>query len=69
MTACAVIVRERTTDPDALARYRGKAPLAREKHPVTPIAFSGLHEVLEGGAVGGVAILGFPTMAAARGGR
>lgn len=66
MTAYAVITRERTTDPEALARYREKAPLAREKHPVTPIAFYGLHEVLEGEHVEGVAILSFPTMAAAR---
>jgi hypothetical protein len=28
MTAFGVIVRVRTTDPDALARYREKAPLA-----------------------------------------
>jgi uncharacterized protein (DUF1330 family) len=66
MTAYAIVVRERTTDADALAQYREKAPLAREKHPVTPIAFYGLHEVLEGEPVEGVAILSFPTMAAAR---
>lgn len=66
MTAYAVITRERTTDPEALARYREKAPLARAKHPVTPIAFYGLNEVLEGDPVEGVAILSFPTMAAAR---
>lgn len=66
MTAYAVIIRERTTDPDALARYRETAPLAREKHPVTPIAFYGPHEVLEGDPAEGVAILSFPTMAAAR---
>lgn len=66
MTAYAVIIRERTTDADALERYRETAPLARAKHPVTPIAFYGPHEVLEGEAVEGVAILSFPTMAAAR---
>ena len=66
MTAYAVITRERTTDAEALARYREKAPLARGKHPVTPIAFYGAHEVLEGGAIEGMAILNFPTMAAAR---
>jgi hypothetical protein len=69
MTARAVIVRERTTDPDALARHRGKAPPAREKHPVTPIAFYGPHEAPEGGAVEGVAIPSLPTLAAARGSR
>ena len=66
MTAYVVLVRERTTDPDALARYRERAPLAREKHPLTPIAFYGLHETLEGEDVEGVAILSFPTMATAR---
>lgn len=66
MTAFAVITRERTTDPDALAEYREKAPLARAKHPATPLAFYGPHAVLEGEPVEGVAILSFPTMAAAR---
>ncbi len=66
MTAYAVIVRERTTDPDALVRYRERAPLAREAHPLTPLAFYGAHDTVEGDAVEGVAILAFPTMAAAR---
>ncbi len=66
MTAYAVIIRERTTDAGALARYRETAPRAREKHPVTPIAFYGPYEVLEGNPAEGVAILSFPTMAAAR---
>jgi uncharacterized protein (DUF1330 family) len=48
MTAYAVIIRERTTDPDALARYRETAPLPREKHPAAQIVFYGPHEVLEG---------------------
>ncbi|MCC2978326.1 DUF1330 domain-containing protein [Sphingomonas sp. PL-96] len=66
MTAYVVLVRERTTDPDALVRYRDRAPLAREKHPLEPIAFYGPHEILEGDEVEGVAILSFPSMAAAR---
>lgn len=66
MTAYVVIVRERTTDPDALQRYRERAPLAREAHPLTPIAFYGSHETLEGPDAEGVAILSFPSMAAAR---
>jgi uncharacterized protein (DUF1330 family) len=66
MTAYAIFLRERTSDADALARYREKAPIAREAHPLTPIAFYGPHEVLEGGAVEGAAILSFPNMAAAR---
>jgi len=66
MTAYVVYIRERTTDAEALARYREAAPRAREGHPLTPIAYYGPHEVLEGEPVDGVAILSFPTMAAAR---
>jgi uncharacterized protein (DUF1330 family) len=66
MTAYAVIIRERTTNPDASARYRETAPLAREKHPAAPIFFYGPYEVLEGDPAEGVAILSFPTMTAAR---
>ncbi|MFM0441383.1 DUF1330 domain-containing protein [Paraburkholderia strydomiana] len=66
MTAYVVIVRERTIDASALSRYRKLAPLARARHPLIPIAFYGEHEVLEGAPAEGVAILSFPTMAAAR---
>jgi uncharacterized protein (DUF1330 family) len=66
VTAYVVIVRERTTDPDALARYREQAPLARVVHPLTPAAFYGPHETLEGDDAEGVAILSFVSMAAAR---
>lgn len=66
MTAYAVIIRERTINADALARHREQAPLAREKHPVTPIATYGLREVLESDDVEGVAILSFPTTATGR---
>lgn len=66
MSAYAIILRERTTDPDALQRYRDRAPLAREAHPSQPIVFYGEHETLEGEDAEGVAILRFPTMEAAR---
>ncbi|MBS1020229.1 MULTISPECIES: DUF1330 domain-containing protein [Gluconobacter] len=66
MTAYVVIVRERTTDPDALQRYRDRAPKAREIHPLTPLAFYGPQDVLEGEDAEGVAILSFASMAAAR---
>jgi len=59
VTAYAVIVRERTLDGNALSLYREKAPLARENHPATPVAFYGPHEVIEGSPVEGVAILSF----------
>ena len=66
MSAYVVLVRERTTDAAALQRYRDRAPLAREAHPSQPIAFYEEHETLEGDDVEGVAILRFPSMAAAR---
>jgi uncharacterized protein (DUF1330 family) len=66
MTAYVVILRERTTDPDELERYREKAPLAREGHAVTPVAFYGEYEVLEGAPFEGAAILSFPSMDEAR---
>ena len=66
MTAYAIFVRERTTDPDAMEKYRELAPRAREFHPLTPLAFYGEHEALEGPDAEGVAILSFPSMAAAR---
>lgn len=66
MSAYVVLIRERTTDPDALQRYRELAALARKTLPLTPLAFYGLHDALEGEAAEGVAILSFPSMAAAR---
>ncbi|WP_430009521.1 DUF1330 domain-containing protein [Methylophaga lonarensis] len=66
MTAYVVIVRERTTDLDELTLYREKAPLARDGHAVTPVAFYGPHEVLEGTNFEGAAILRFPTVEEAR---
>lgn len=56
----------RLTDAEALDRYRDLAPRARVDHPLEPLAFYGAHEVLEGEPVDGIAILGFPSMDAAR---
>lgn len=66
MTAYVVFMRERTTDPDELELYRQKAPAAREGRDVTPLAFYGPLEVLEGPSIEGAVILHFPSMAAAR---
>lgn len=66
MMAYVVILRERTTDPAELGLYREKAPLAREGHAVTKVAFYGAQEVLEGPAFEGAAIFSFPTMDEAR---
>ncbi|ALK32474.1 DUF1330 domain-containing protein [Burkholderia plantarii] len=66
MTAYLVIVREQTIDSTSLSRYRNLAALARDRHPLTPLAYYGEHAVLEGTPAEGVAILSFPTMSAAR---
>ena len=60
MTAYVVIIRQQTTDADELQQYKAKAPLAREGHAMTPIAFYGKHSLLEGESFEGAAILSFP---------
>ncbi|AUG53522.1 DUF1330 domain-containing protein [Thalassospira marina] len=66
MTAFVVLIREETTNPADLDQYREKAPLARDGHAITPVAFYGMQEVLEGPDFEGAAILRFPTMEEAR---
>jgi uncharacterized protein (DUF1330 family) len=66
MSAYVIFVRDVVSDEAALDRYRELTPAAREAHPLEPLAFYGAHEVLEGEPVDGIAILGFPSMAAAR---
>nr|WP_315479429.1 DUF1330 domain-containing protein [uncultured Rhodoferax sp.] len=66
MSAYVVMVRERTTDTEAMARYRELAPRARQGRDMSSVAHYGAHQVLEGEEVEGIAILQFPSMAAAR---
>ncbi|SFD51551.1 DUF1330 domain-containing protein [Roseivivax sediminis] len=66
MTAYVVMIREETSDPAEMALYREKAPLAREGHDVSAVAFYGAQDVLEGPEFEGAAILAFPDMDAAR---
>lgn len=66
MSAYIVMLRDRTVNADAMARYRELAPRARTGRELSPIAFYGPHQVLEGDEVEGVAILQFPSMTAAR---
>jgi uncharacterized protein (DUF1330 family) len=66
MSAYVVFVRDRITDPEEFATYGKMAPLAREGHDMTPLAFYGALQTLEGEAVDGSVILEFPTMAEAR---
>lgn len=66
MTAYIVFIRDSVTDAQALERYRTQATAARDAYPLEPLAYYGLFEVLEGTPVEGIAILGFPSLAAAR---
>lgn len=66
MTAYVVMIRERVRNEEALARYGALAREARGDHDLTPLAFYGAIETLEGPAADGAVILSFPDMAAAR---
>ena len=50
----------RTPEPAAAAKA------ARGEHEITPLAFYGAHETLEGAEADGVVVLRFPDMAAAK---
>ncbi|PTQ66198.1 uncharacterized protein (DUF1330 family) [Sphingomonas sp. PP-CE-3G-477] len=67
MTAYVVFVRDRITDPAEFTAYQQTAPLAREGHAITPLAFYGAVETLEGTAVDGAVILEFASVAEAHG--
>ena len=66
MAAFIVFMRERTREPGELEVYAQKAPAGLDGHPITFRALYGRHEVIEGPEVEGVAILEFPTFAAAK---
>lgn len=66
MSAYIVYVRDRITDPDEFKKYEESAPAASVGHPITPLAFYGAVETLEGAPVDGAVILEFPTVADAR---
>ena len=66
MSAYVVFLRERTLDATELDIYARQAPAAREGHDLTPLAFYGDFEVLEGPAIEGGVILRFSDMQAAR---
>ena len=61
MTAYVILVRERMIDTEEFATYAAKAREARGGHAVTPLAFYGRQEVLEGPEVEGAVVLQFPT--------
>jgi uncharacterized protein (DUF1330 family) len=66
MSAYVVYVRDRITDPEEFKKYEESAPAASAGHPITPLAFYGAIETLEGPLVDGAVILEFPTVADAR---
>jgi uncharacterized protein (DUF1330 family) len=66
MSAYIVYVRERITDSEAFKKYEASAPAAAVGHPITPLAFYGAVETLEGARVDGAVILEFPTVADAK---
>ena len=66
MSAYVVMMRERTTDPAEMDIYASRAPLAREGHPVTPVARYGTLKILEGADFEGCLIHNFPSMEEAR---
>ena len=66
MPAYVIFIKNRTRDAEALKVYGQKAGAARGEHKITPLAFYGPLEVLEGDSAEGVVLLQFPDKAAAR---
>ncbi|MFZ5671202.1 MAG: DUF1330 domain-containing protein [Pseudomonadota bacterium] len=61
MTAYVILIRDRMIDAEEFKIYGARAREARGGHAVTPLAFYGRHEVLEGPPAEGAVILSFPT--------
>ncbi len=66
MPAYVIMIRDRMVDPAEFATYGAKAREARGDHKITPLAFYGPHQALEGPDPEGVVILQFPSAAEAR---
>lgn len=64
--AYVILIRDRMIDATEFATYGQKAREARAGHAVTPVAYYGRHEVLEGPPVEGAVILQFPSFAEAQ---
>jgi uncharacterized protein (DUF1330 family) len=62
MSAFMVYVRDRILDPAEMKIYDDSAPAASSGHPMTPLAYYGAVETLEGPAVDGAVIVQFPSM-------
>ena len=66
MPSYVIFIRESTRDHSELETYWQKAPAAMVGHTYKALAAYGPHEVIEGPAVEGVAILEFPSYAEAK---
>ena len=66
MAAYVIFIRDRMKDEKEFATYGQKARDARGDHQLTPLAFYGPLEVLEGEPAEGVVIIQFPTVEAAK---
>ena len=66
MSAYVVYIRDRITDPQEFAEYERQAPAASSGYPMTPLAYYGAVETLEGPPVDGAVIIEFATAAQAR---
>lgn len=66
MKAYLVYVRDRITDPEEFKIYEESAPAASVGQPITPLAFYGAVNTLEGARVDGAVILEFPSVADAQ---
>jgi uncharacterized protein (DUF1330 family) len=61
MAAYVILIRDKMLDQAEFDLYAPAAREARADHKITPLAFYGKHEVLEGADVEGAVILQFPT--------
>ncbi len=66
MAAYVIFIRDRVTDSREMDAYAALAREARGDHQITPLAYYGDAEALEGPAVDGVVVLAFEDMRAAR---
>lgn len=66
MAAYVVMIKDETLDKDELTTYAQKAGEARSDHQITPLAFYGDLEVLEGREAEGVVVLEFADIDAAK---
>jgi uncharacterized protein (DUF1330 family) len=65
MTAYVVFMRDRMIDQAEFDIYSPLAGASLQGHPITPLAFYGAIETLEGPPIEGAVIVSFPTVAEA----